>query len=518
VSTTTHLGMPEWWTRLSRGSEGGDQAAGEQTILLSFMGYFWWLLLGGVAEILFGGIYFGTKKTAALHLSTPVLQLIYVLVGILMIEVALGILKLRAWVFWGAFLMTGVLAALAITELVRWINGAPLTVEVGVFTILNIVFAAYNIFFLLQPGVRSALRQAAPQRKGQFSPDLVICGVIVTLPALSAALLLSYLDTHLSDPVLGLVYIGGGALMIFMAYGALAKHTWSWVVTWVWVGILVALSITLIVRRATGDGISTEGLIASIASLLFAASAVYYLLRDDVRRTFIHWRPKNPLFNPLFLIAGLALTGFAIMSYLLPGEVGTQAVAYAVPGLVIGLVVGLLPNSDPVTKLMGFVLGLMLAESSYLVRGGLLPYTKTANVIIVPLMLLIITGIAALFRSTAWFVSMLLGAGTLYGLVELEFLAAPSAYLATSTLAFISIFFSFGIGYMVSVLLGLTLSPPSAATPEADVDPGTHSPETRSSQAHPTIPSESSAAADSQGATDQATASDTAPAFPKESG
>ena len=57
---STNLGMPDWWTRLSSGDEA---ATGKQTtILLSFMGYFWWLILGGVAEILFGGLYFGTQR------------------------------------------------------------------------------------------------------------------------------------------------------------------------------------------------------------------------------------------------------------------------------------------------------------------------------------------------------------------------------------------------------------------------------------------------------------------------
>jgi hypothetical protein len=463
---TSTAGMPEWWTRLE--SETAKDAGQQSNILLSFMGYFWWLILGGMGQILFGGMYLGSKQAAQLSLSNASLQLIYVLSGILMVELALGLLKLRYWVFYGAILLSIVLLGISITELVHWISGRPVTVETGCFTILTIVLMLYNFVFLLQPGVAKTLRESRSLRKGQFSPDLVILCVILTLPALAGALLVNWVNPHLSDLNLAFVYFGGGVLLIFMAYGALAKQAWSWVVSWVWVAILASLAVDVIVKRATGDAVNTQGLISSIACLLFMASAVYYLLRSDVRAAYIHWRPQNPLFSPLFLIAGVALAVFALVLYLIPGVVGTQAVSYTVAGLAIGVVVGMLPNADPITKVMGFTLGLFLADTTYLVRGGLLPYTKASSVVVVPLMLLVITGITALFRSTAWFVSMLLGAGTLYALVEIEFQAAPSAYLVTSSLALLSILLSFGIGYMVSVLLGLTLTPPSAAAADSD--------------------------------------------------
>jgi uncharacterized membrane protein (UPF0136 family) len=155
------------------------------------------------------------------------------------------------------------------------------------------------------------------------------------------------------------------------------------------------------------------------------------------------------------------LAVFAVVAYLLPGELGTPAIAYTVLGLAIGAIVGLLPDADPVARLMGFTLGLLLAFASYVVRGGFLPYTKWWSAAVVLLLLAIITGITALFRSSTWFVSMLLGAGILYGMVELQFQAAPSAYLASAAVAFLSILFSFGIGYMVSAVLGLKLVPAS---------------------------------------------------------
>lgn len=175
------------------------------------------------------------------------------------------------------------------------------------------------------------------------------------------------------------------------------------------------------------------------------------------------------------IIGGLLLAVFALVIYLLPGELGTPAIAYTVFGLALGAIVGMLPGADPVARLMGFTLGLLLAFASYVVRGGYLPYTKWSSAVVVLLLLAIITGITVLFRSGTWFVSMLLGAGTLYGAVELQFQEAPSAYLASLALAFLSILLGFGIGYMVSAVLGLEVVPTSgagAAPSDATPPPG----------------------------------------------
>jgi hypothetical protein len=141
----------------------------------------------------------------------------------------------------------------------------------------------------------------------------------------------------------------------------------------------------------------------------------------------------------------------------------------------MGAVVGLLPGADPANRISAYFAGLFLAFASYVARGGLLPYTKGSAAIVVPLMLLIITGITAVVRSRAWFVLLLLGAGTMYGLVEPAFTAAPSAYLATAGLPFVGILLGFALGYTVSSLLELELVPykpsPAAGSSSASEDP-----------------------------------------------
>jgi hypothetical protein len=469
------LGMPEWWTRLNdqateQDRTGGALPAGELTVLLSIMGYFWWLVLGGVAQVLFGGLYFGSKTAADLHLSNSGLQLMYVLVGLLMIEVSLGILKLARWVPWAAGLLDIVLGVITGIELAKWINGANITAEVVFFTFLNILFVLYNAYFLLSPGVRWAL-QHTPARGERSSPDLVMCAVDLGLAALSAAILVNYVDKNLSTPVLGLIYLLGGVLITLMAFGTLKLQTWTWLIGWALAGLLTALSVDIMVRRATGGSVSSGALTVSIVSVFFVVDAVTYLVWPDVRRAFIHVRIKRPALSPSIITGGLLLAVFALALSLLPDALGTQAVAYAVPGLVVGSVVGALPGENPVARLMGFVVGLFLADASYLARGGLLPYTNLATALVVLALLATITGIGALFASRTWFVSMLLGAGTLYGLVELQFSLAPSAYLASSGLALISILCSFGVGYMVSSFLGINFGPaPHADAPSPDGD------------------------------------------------
>jgi hypothetical protein len=144
---------------------------------------------------------------------------------------------------------------------------------------------------------------------------------------------------------------------------------------------------------------------------------------------------------------------------LLQGDLGAPAISYTVFGMVMGTIVGLLPGADPANRISGYFAGLLLAFASYVARGGLLPYTKASSGFVVLLMLVVVTVITAVVRSRAWFVLLLLGVGTMYGLVELQFQAAPSAYLASAGLAFVGILLGFGVGFTVSSLLELELVP-----------------------------------------------------------
>ena len=460
-STTTHADTGGTARDPVTYEAGWDSTPGAQAALLSGMVYCWWLFIGGTFEILFGGMYL-SGSAADFHVSTPWLQLIYVLIGMSMISLGFGILRLERWTYWAAWLFSFALLALSVIEIVRWVNGTPLTLETVFFDGLNVLFIAYNVFFLLQPDTRKALHFRLGHGS-PFSPGMALCGIVISTPALAATLFVNHIDKHLTEPVLLVVYLLGFVLMIVMGFMALRLQRWVYWSGWLWSAILTGLSVYVIAheltRGLTANNVDVQGLIFSGVNLVFVITVVYYLLMKVVREAVFHARPKQALFSPPTLIGGVSIAVLACAIYMLPGQLGKLSIAYALIGLVMGTVVGLLPGADPANRISGYFVGVLLAFASYVARGGLLPYTKGSSAVVVLLMLLVITGITAVVRSRAWFVLMLLGAGTLYGLAELQFQAAPSAYLASAGLAFGGILLGFGVGYAVSSMLQLELVP-----------------------------------------------------------
>jgi hypothetical protein len=470
---------------------GWDSTAGVKAALLSAMVYVWWLFIGGPFEILFGGMYLGTPQETQIHVSNAWFSLISVVIGVAMVLMGFGILRLERWAYWAAWPLSLALLGLSVVEVVRWATGTPITAETAFFAALNVLFCLYNVYFLLQPDLRNEAHFGI-FKGSPTSPGMALCGIALATPALAVTLFVNHVDKHLGDPPLLLVYLLGIVLVIVMGFMALREQKWVWWADSAWVLILVGLSIYFIVHQLTkpnGSSLDTQGLIFSGVNLVFAAIAAYYLLQGDVRTAILGAHRRQPLFSPRTLIGGLSLAVLALTIYLLEGYLGTPAISYTVFGLVMGTIVGLLPGADPANRISGYFAGLLLAFASYVARGGLLPYTKASAGLVVLLMLLVITGITAVVRSRAWFVLMLLGAGTMYGLVELQFQAAPTAYLASAGLAFVGILLGFGVGFTVSSLLELELVPykpnpallaqTTAGTSSASSEPTHHDPQVK---------------------------------------
>ncbi len=441
---------------------GWDSTAGAQGALLGGMTYVWWLFIGGAFEILFGGMYLGTPQETQVDISTAWYGLLTVVVGMLMFTIGFGILRLERWTYWAGWLATFAYGALSVIEIVRWATGTPIVAETVFFAALNVLFVLYNVYFLTQAETRKLLRFRV-FKGSPFSPGMALCGVALAVPSLAVTLLVNHIDKHLSDPTLALVYLLGSVLVIVMAFMALRVQRWVWWGDMAWALILTGLSLYVIVDQVRhliqGTSVDTEGLIFAAVNVPFLALVVYYLFLGDVRRAVFGPHHKQRLFSPRTLIGGLSLGVFAVVIYLLEGDLGKLAVAYTVVGLAMGAVVGLMPGADPANRISAYFVGLLLAFASYVARGGLLPYTKGAAAVVILLMLVVVTGITAVVRSRAWFVLMLLGVGTMYGLVELQFQAAPIAYFASAGLALVGILLGFGVGFTVSELLELELVP-----------------------------------------------------------
>lgn len=444
---------------------GWDSTAGAQAALLTGIVYAWWLFIGGAFQILFGGMYLGTQQEAQIHaLSSAWFNLAYVLVGVMMFMTGFGFLRLERWTYWAAWLFSIFIGVLAGVELVRWIQGTPITLEVAFFAALDVLFVLYNIYFLLQPTTRK-IAHFKIFRGSSFSPGIGLCGITLGTSSLALALLVNHIDTRLSTPALLLVYLLGSVLVMVMCVRGLRMREWVWWGCLAWAAVLAGLSIYFIAHQLAdqilpkGGHVDAQGLILSGVNLLFAALVVYYLLLEDVRGPVFKASAKEPLFSPRTLIGGLSLAVLAAVVYLLSGDLGKPAVAYTVFGLAIGTIVGLLPGADPTNRIVAYFAGVLLAFASYVVRGGLLPYTNGASALVVFVMLVIVTVITAVVRSRAWFVLMLLGVGSMYGLVEPLYTAAPSAYLASVGVPLVGILLGFAVGYTVSSLLELELVP-----------------------------------------------------------
>jgi hypothetical protein len=467
---------------------GWDSTAGVQGVLLTAIVYAWWLLIGGTFEILFGGMYLGSTQQAQIHVSSPWASLFYVVLGVVMVILGFGILRLERWVIWVAWPLSLAIAAVSVDEIVRWVTGTPVVAETVFFAGLNILFVLYNVYFLSQADTRKVAHFKI-FKGSPISPGMALCGIALATPSLAVTLLVNHIDKNLKNPTLLLIYLLGSVLVMVMAFMAIRLQKWVWWADFTWALILTGLSLYVIAhqldRLIRGTSVDTQGLIAGGVNLVFVIVAVYYLFLGEVRKVTFGAHQKQPLFSPRTLLGGLSLAVFALAIYLLEGSLGAPAISYTVFGLVMGTIVGLVPGADVANRISGYFTGLLLAFASYVARGGLLPYTKTSSGLVVLLMLVVVTGITAVVRSRAWFVLMLLGVGTLYGLVELQFQAAPAAYLASAGLAFVGILLGFGVGFTVSSLLELELVPyksnpslasQSTADSSAALDPTLHGP------------------------------------------
>jgi hypothetical protein len=445
---------------------GWSSSTATPEIALSGVVYCWWMMIGGTFEILFGGNYLGAAEEGAIHVTTPVLDLLYVLTGAYMVTLGFGILRLERWVYWGGWLMSFAVGGLAVAQIVRRIEGTTITNESLFFACLSVLFALCAILVLLNPATRKSLHFTA-LKGSPFSPGMALCGIVLATPALAITLYHEHINKHLTTPVLVLLYLASFVLMIVMAFMALKLQRWVWWGAWAWAIVLTGLSIDVIVRQLSATNVDVEALIFSAVGVVWVASIIFFPGLGVVREAVFRERAKRALFSPRTLLGGVLLSACALTIYLLVGDLGRLPVTYSVIGMVMGVVVALLPGADPTNRLMGFITGVLLAFASFVVRGGLLPYTTLAAAIVVTVMLLIITGITELFRNRTWFVTMLLGAGTMYALVEPLFQAAPAGYLAAAGLAFVGLLLGFGVGYGISSMLPLELVPLAPAEVQA---------------------------------------------------
>ena len=118
-----------------------------------------WLVLLGFYQIFlawrFGTFFEGTKGDLRADFGGAALEPLYASIGILAWVVAWGGWRLRPWAYVVAWVFQGMVFALAAVVIGLWIDGNDAPVG---WLILDLIFGAYNVWWLTRPDVRRAFR------------------------------------------------------------------------------------------------------------------------------------------------------------------------------------------------------------------------------------------------------------------------------------------------------------------------------------------------------------------------
>jgi len=137
--------------------QAGTTGTPERPKNLTFM--VGWLVLLGFYQVFlawrFGTFFEGTKGDLRADFGGAALEPLYASIGILAWVVAWGGWRLRPWAYVVAWVFQGMVFALAAVVIGLWIDGNDAPVG---WLILDLIFGAYNVWWLTRPDVRRAFR------------------------------------------------------------------------------------------------------------------------------------------------------------------------------------------------------------------------------------------------------------------------------------------------------------------------------------------------------------------------
>lgn len=120
-----------------------------------------WLVFVGLYQIFLGaqhgGLFLGQNNLLRQDLSATALAVFYVIAGVLFLIVGYGIWTLRWWAFPVGLVVQGMVIALALIGVVRWLalgQQAPI-----IWDAMDLLFAAINLAWALSRDVRAAFNQ-----------------------------------------------------------------------------------------------------------------------------------------------------------------------------------------------------------------------------------------------------------------------------------------------------------------------------------------------------------------------
>ena len=140
--------------------EAADPRTPERPKNLTFM--VGWLVFLGFYQIFlawrFGTFFEGTQGLVRAEDGGVALEPLYATIGVIALVVAWGGWRLRPWAYAIAWLLQGMVFALAVVVIGLWWVGKDAPVG---WLLLDVLFGAYNVWWLTRPDVRRAFHHGA---------------------------------------------------------------------------------------------------------------------------------------------------------------------------------------------------------------------------------------------------------------------------------------------------------------------------------------------------------------------
>ena len=164
------------------------------------------------------------------------------------------------------------------------------------------------------------------------------------------------------------------------------------------------------------------------------------------------------------LLTGGMLALFAALLANFGGVLGLDEIRSALLGAAIGATLGLVPGNDSsYARVVGFVVGFVLAWIGYALRAGVLPDTGSGRGIAAFLVIIILTGICAATMGWMPLWAGLLGISAIAGAYEFAFGLDPTAFTSQSVTAATTVLLAASVGFLVGAV-GLPSSVRRATT------------------------------------------------------
>lgn len=123
--------------------------------------------------------------------------------------------------------------------------------------------------------------------------------------------------------------------------------------------------------------------------------------------------------------------------------------------LTVGVVLGLIRTSSPLARLAAFVIGFVIVWAAYGIQAQFLPQLTVSQAIMVFVVMVLITIIAAISRGKLPFWAFLLGAAGMLGAYGITFQDNPQDFKADSVATVGAFLFPMALGFLAALLVVL---------------------------------------------------------------